>query len=414
MSDNLGTLFPDFNGGEEAEIQIEKITVNKDGKEIVLSLFCDTFMPKTLESLREFLKGEYSGFDVSLEARFPREAFCGEVFDYIVKKVVAKGLPVNGFFNGSKITVEGADINVELTHGGLSVLETMEFERVFSAEVNKCFGFVPKLVFSGVTEMKMEEMKPLSEPSSLKSAAPLDKPKRPKNALSARDMKNKQLLLDNEEYTPVIGKKPSLEAIKPLIDMVGDGGRCTVWGDVFFTETRETRNGNTVYTVAITDYTSSINMKVFDRNNEFKAIGTLAAGETLVVAGEIAHDRYENEFVLNPRDIIKVTKKCKKDTAERKRTELHLHTNMSSMDAIPDAGSVVRRAAAFGHHAVAITDHGVVQAFPDAAAALGDARKLVPDFKIIYGVECYYVDDSVKAVSGLSDLPIEGEIVCFD
>lgn len=414
MAENLSALFPEFTQKEKADAKIEKISVDKDRKEIVLSLFCDSFCPLLPYELSDFLRNEYKGYDVTAEARFPSESFSTDSFEYIVKRINKRGLPVNGFFNGCKLTLNGTALNVELTHGGLQVLEAMEFERVFAAEANRCFGVMPNVTFSGVTETKIEDIKPITEPSSLKAASFKEKPKKPKNALAASDMKCKYLELENEEYSVVIGRKPSLEAVKPLREVVFDGGKCTVWGDVFFTETRETRNGNTVYSVSITDYTSSVNMKVFDRNGDFKALASVTVGDTLVVAGEIAHDRYENEFVMSPRDIIKVTKKTKKDLSERKRTELHLHTNMSSMDALPDAGSVVRRAASFGHHAVAITDHGVVQAFPDAAAALGDARKLVPDFKVIYGVECYYVDDSVKAVKGTFELPIEGEIVCFD
>ncbi len=414
MSESLSALFPEFCNKEKTDAKIEKLSVDKDRKEIVLSLFCDSFCTDLESKLEEYLKSELKDCDVNVEMRFSKESFSSEAFDYIVQRISKKGLPINGFFSGSKVSLNGTEFSVELTHGGRRVLESMEFERVFIQETVRCFGVAPSIEFSGVTEVKIEDIKPITEPSSTKSAVAKEKPKRPKNALAASDLKCRYLELENEEYSVVIGKKPSLEAVKPLKEVVFDGGRCTVWGDVFFTENRETRNGNTVYSVSITDYTSSVNMKVFDRNGDYKALSSVAVGDTLVVAGEIAHDRYENEFVMNPRDIIKVTKKTKKDLSPRKRTELHLHTNMSSMDALPDAGSAVRRAASFGHHAVAITDHGVVQAFPDAAAALSDARKLVPDFKIIYGVECYYVDDSITAVKGRSDIAIDDEIVCFD
>lgn len=418
MAENLKMLFPDFQNGNEVNAKIEKLTVSKDGKEIFLSLFCDKYNSEYLNGFLGFLKNEYNEYDVSLEVFFPREAFCESAFFYVLRRISGKGLPVNGFFNGSKISIDADKIDVELTHGGLKVLENMEFSRIFALEVKKSFGFMPTVSFSGVTEIKMEEMKPITDDaptaSEKSTTAHTEKPQRAKNALTQADVKNKYLDLEDESYTTVLGKKPSLDAIKPLIEVVGDGGKCTVWGDVFFVDTRETRNKNTVYTVSITDYTSSINIKLFDRSNEYKALGSVAAGDTLVVGGEVAHDRYENEFVLTPYNIIKVNKKHKKDLAERKRIELHLHTNMSTMDGIPSAADAVMRAAEYGHEAVAITDHGVVQAFPDAYAAVSNARKLRPDFKVLFGVECYYVDDSTKAVSGYSEVGIDGEIVCFD
>lgn len=102
------------------------------------------------------------------------------------------------------------------------------------------------------------------------------------------------------------------------------------------------------------------------------------------------------------------------DKAEEKRVELHLHTNMSQMDAVTSAGDLVKRAADWGHPAVAITDHGVAQAFPDAMKAADKINKDGEKIKVIYGTEAYFMDDLVESVSGKSEEPLDGTFICFD
>ncbi|MEA4911597.1 MAG: PHP domain-containing protein, partial [Oscillospiraceae bacterium] len=429
MGENLSALWPDFDAGA-VHASAEKLTIDRDGREIRLSLFCDTFSSAFLDQLEAFLTGEYEGFSVTLEPLFAKECFCPDAFQYIVRRLIADGLPVNGFFHGASAECEEDTVTVTLTHGGLSVLEDVGFARAFTAQTRRCFGFAPTIRFTGVTEIKTvskaparapepapigdEDAPPEQDSPPWETAPRVARVPRTKAASKKSSEKSAYLALADDGMTILLGKRPSLNAIRPLEEVVDDGGRCTVWGDVFFFEARETRNGNTIYTVGITDYTSSVNIKQFDRRGDFKKLGELKVGDTVVVAGDIAMDRYENEFVLNPQSIAVVRKATKKDTAPEKRVELHLHTNMSAMDALPTAADVLARAHAYGHRAVAITDHGVAQAFPDAAAALRNIQKEDPDFKVIYGVECYYVDDSARVVSGTADTPLDGEMICFD
>ncbi|MDE7121103.1 MAG: PolC-type DNA polymerase III, partial [Oscillospiraceae bacterium] len=143
-------------------------------------------------------------------------------------------------------------------------------------------------------------------------------------------------------------------------------------------------------------------------------LGELKKGMSILVAGKIKEDPFAKEAVLSPDTIIIRKRKRKQDHAPEKRVELHCHTNMSAMDAVTDVGSLIRRAHDWGHPAIAITDHGVVQAFPDAASAEKSLND--PDFKVIYGCEAYVVNDldPPQILHGTDNRNIQDEIIMFD
>ena len=128
----------------------------------------------------------------------------------------------------------------------------------------------------------------------------------------------------------------------------------------------------------------------------------LKKGSAILTRGEIEYDKYDREIVCRARGIATVELLQVVDQAEEKRVELHLHTNMSSMDGINIMGDLINRAYKWGQPAIAITDHGVAQAFPDAMNAVNKIRKNGGEFKVIYGVEAYFVNDMIPALTGES------------
>ena len=184
-------------------------------------------------------------------------------------------------------------------------------------------------------------------------------------------------------------------------------------GDVFANEVKG--SFRKIYRIAITDKTSSINLKIrpeLDENTE--RWDNIQPGDTLIVKGLCSYDRYENDYVIMPFDVLKVERRGREDHAEQKRIELHLHTKLSSMDAMGDPGAAVRLAARFGHPAIAITDHGVVQGFPEAMLEADNVKKKNPDFKLIYGCEAYFVDDMVDVLYGDGHGSLRGSFISFD
>ncbi len=131
-------------------------------------------------------------------------------------------------------------------------------------------------------------------------------------------------------------------------------------------------------------------------------------------AGDCSYDKYEHDYIVWPYDVLFVERKKREDNAPVKRVELHLHTKLSSMDAFCDPGGIVKLAHRMGHPAIAITDHGVCQGYPEAMLAADAIHKTDPDFKLIYGCEAYFVDDMIPCVYGVKDEPLNGEFCVFD
>jgi DNA polymerase-3 subunit alpha (Gram-positive type) len=201
--------------------------------------------------------------------------------------------------------------------------------------------------------------------------------------------------------------------IRPLDANFFEGESVVVTGRIFRIESRETKNNKLLYSFDIADESSSMTVKFFlTKERQANFADLLTVGAEIKVSGNVQNDKYSNELNimanrLGPADIAR---KRRTDRAPEKRVELHLHTNMSQLDGITPAGDFVARAAAWGHEAIAITDHGVVQAFPDAMAAAKEAG-----IKVIYGIEAYLVDDlDVSIVTRPGEARLADDFVVFD
>ena len=206
--------------------------------------------------------------------------------------------------------------------------------------------------------------------------------------------------------------KPFTGKVTPIRELNIKMGNAIVEGRVFKAECYETRRkGMWTLNFNITDEHGSVAVRKAMDEKEAKVLGgAVSDGMWLRIQGKVELTYDGRDIVLRPVNIMKAAHPGRQDNAPEKRVELHLHTQMSSMDALTDVGKVVTQAAAWGHPAIAITDHGTVQAFPKAR----DAAK--GKIKILYGVEGYYVNnlDDRIAVHGAQDQDFDDEIVCFD
>ncbi|PWK12673.1 PolC-type DNA polymerase III [Tumebacillus permanentifrigoris] len=207
---------------------------------------------------------------------------------------------------------------------------------------------------------------------------------------------------------------PIDEPPTPLKQIQDEMRRVAVEGRIFGVETRELASGRTLFTFNVTDNTDSISCKTFAKGDkQVDVLNLLKDGMQLKVRGTVQFDTFAKELVLMIQDLVEVPKPSRKDTAEVKRVELHLHTPMSSLDGVAPVKDLIGQAAKWGHTAIAITDHGVVQSFPEAYSL---AKK--NNMKALLGLEAYVVDDGVPVVHQLNgrDMSIDEhtEWVVFD
>lgn len=372
---------------------------------------------------------------VEIKVHYPAELLGEEAFLLIIDYLKAANVPVNGFFRRAVITYENERFTVKLPEGIAAFLEPLALPGKIAAQADELFGVRPQVSFVPVPDY---ELKPVEEPAPVMEEAP-EVPPPPEEAppweeapippaetestpaakvpAKPRAPKKEKANTPYDEAT----KKPvgNYRAIKgtpvPIGTLGLDSGSAVIWGDIFSVDCRDTRDKNHfIMSIAITDYTGSINLKIFDELSLKPKLGDLKPGMTVLVQGDISYDKYDRDMVMRPRHINTVKKNVLTDDAPVKRVELHLHTTMSAMDGVSTAEDLVKRAHSWGHPAVAVTDHGVVQAFPEVMNTVEKIRKDDPDFKAIYGVEGYFINDMLPAVKGRTDAPINGRYIIFD
>ena len=209
----------------------------------------------------------------------------------------------------------------------------------------------------------------------------------------------------------ILGKEISGDIVK-IRDTRTEGEKVTIEGSIFNTEKREIKGGRYIVSFDITDFTDSTTVKFFTSQKEFdgEMESFFKDGKYLKVRGEVQYDKYAKEINIMAKDIMIGNEPPKRmDNAPEKRVELHLHTQMSRMDGITPAKEYIKRALSWGHKAIAITDHGVVQAFPEAMENSNEK-----DIKVIYGVEAYLIDDLGSAVMCPKGQLLDSEFTVFD
>ena len=218
-----------------------------------------------------------------------------------------------------------------------------------------------------------------------------------------------------EEDTPLIlGMTPVInEPLVKISELGVDDGKVSIEGEVIDMEDRELKSGKTLLSFDIYDGTSSMTCKAFlNKDNSKKVIKRIKNSKGLKIAGTAQMDSFSNELTIMANTIVEtegMKKQIRQDNAEIKRVELHMHTQMSQMDAMTSATDLIKRAMKWGMKSIAITDHGVVQAFPEAHKLLGVDN---PDMKVIYGVEAYLAPDNTRSIYNGKGQDIENATYC--
>lgn len=416
--------------------ELTQLNINKQARLITLAVKFNGLVERNTLFDTEKLITKTLAYHTVIKPHFPTELFSADYFPQLYAAVRRDIPSINGTLNNAEVRFENNTLTINLLNGGKTLLDSKGFDKALIKLVSEEFNLYISINYTGTFEVEenSEEYKAAIQDAQEKinrenlqkaaefyqeevETAEKRKEKHAENTtveIEVREGKFATPQIIQSSIRPLYGRSIRGKMI-PISSISGDSGRIVVWGDVFDIEKKVTKSGDkNIFTIDITDYTGSTTAKVFNSIKESAVIDNIKKGDTIVVQGDVEYDKYAGELVVNARSIGTAQKVKVVDNAEKKRVELHMHTNMSQMDAVTSAGDLVNRAYQWGHKAVAITDHGVAQAFPDAMKAADKINKDEEKIKIIYGVEAYFMDDLVESVKGDADTGFDGTFICFD
>lgn len=403
-------MFQNYRPTEDVAALLRDVLV--DGAEIDTETRCVSvrihsprYLSKsTLDAVSAGIAEAYGIRRAEILPRFPAETFSELDLTELQEVMISRYPPAISILAGCRWERDGTNLRLCLRANGVADLQdALRHAEAYAAER---FSVRPEIRAIAGSEAEGREL--FDQTRILREAALRDIP--PVTVKETEKPKTGDMIFG----------KPFRGEPVPMKDLELDMGKAVVEGEVFAVNHRELKKTHAwVVSFDLTDYTDSVRVSQYMKDDEAKPIlSGVKAGMWVRVSGRMAYDRYENEQVLQPSAIRKAERPGREDTAEEKRVELHLHTRMSSMDALTDTKSVVKQAARWGHPAIAITDHGVAQSFPDAMYAAMGAKVAGTDqpIKILYGCEVYYYNDVDErtAVHGSGEVSFDDEFVAFD
>ncbi len=369
--------------------------------------------------------------------QYPRECFSEAYLPQAITELQRTGAVSQGFFKDYRARVDGNRITIEIgfSNGGIELLYQADTHEVLQNILRSEFGLTFEVTirqedgyvfdYAGYEQEQKKALLDIAADSFSATTVEINEPPQPelKRVISLMGdgitsaavqpdgtVKVGNLTFDVSSPEPLYGQTFEIDPA-PLRNLTTPIRRVCVLGIAYALESKETRRGDKVIlNFAITDDDASIYCKTVLPTDEAKPLLGIKDGTAVAVIGSVRTDKFDNELALSPIAVMKVKQVKRMDNAPEKRVELHLHTQMSAMDALIPPDVAVKTAHEWGHRAIAITDHGNVQGYQEAM--------LVADktgMKVLYGLEAYFVDDTARAVYGNADASFaESEFVVFD
>ena len=411
----LLNMFPDYVPPEElqralSQAAIVAADIDPETRGVFVAVHSDTYIPQRFfDTAGSDISKLYGLKKLEIAATFPEsQLHCMEP-EELMWLFVGRDSMTRGTLAGAKWIWEGTELHIQLRANGKKALEELvpqvqtvlreRFACPVTILVHAGEDLSGQALFDAMESMRGSMLE------SLPTVAPHQEQKEKPQTAAGDTFYGKPF-----KGTPV-----------PMRDLNMDMGTIIVEGRVFAVDHKELKKRNAwVVKFDITDNTNSIRVTKFMEAGEAKPIlDNVNVGSVLRIQGKLIEDRFENEMVLKPYAMCPGSMPKRKDTAPgEKRVELHLHTTMSNMDALTSTADAVKQAAAWGHRAIAITDHGVAQSFPDAMKAASKAKVAGTNenIKILYGCEGYYVNDVDDriVVHGSQEMDFDQEYAAFD
>ncbi|NLE12485.1 MAG: PolC-type DNA polymerase III [Clostridiales bacterium] len=425
---------------------------DKERRILEIRVCFDCLIPKCeLHALEECIREAYGLNAAKLLPSYPAELFDGSYIPELILELESIGLVARGFFDRYDAELKGdlLRIGVDFDSGGMELLRGGQTAEILSNIIRSEFGLSVRVEIydSGRSEERYnvflarrnEQIADISREMAEEDARNRE---RSQKADEDRKAEEEKLALPRVEslYEKTAGVESldddcysagflrfnvsepeliygNLPAIVPTaIRSLNEPKRNVVClGVTFGMESKLNRRGDKlIITFGVTDEEASITAKMVGDPEKLQVVADIKDGTPVAIRGNVKFDTFDNELTLTPTDIVKVKKLERMDNSEEKRVELHLHTTLSAMDATINPAELVRTVKRWGHKAVAVTDHGNVQVFPEILEA-AEAEGV----KVIYGMEAYFVDDTARAVYGMSDetaavTGFDSPVVVFD
>jgi DNA polymerase-3 subunit alpha (Gram-positive type) len=413
-------LFPGYEPPEELQDAVRQLAVaraeiDRDARSIALELESGVYLrEEALDAVRGELERRYGLRRLELRLRYPETLLPQMDFRDLARVFIRAFSPSAAILAGARWEVGDETVTIHLQANGKDNI--LQHAKKAESYIEEHFGCRRTIVVEAHSALEGREL--FKETERIRREA-IEKGPAPVSVSAAAAVKKSGGGSAAPGGDWIYGH-PFHGAVTPIKELTLDMFRVVIEGKIFAVDHRELKKRNAwVIQFDVTDYTSSVRVSQFMEADKAKPIlSGIEAGMWVRIQGKMTFDRYENETVMQPNAILRLPTPTRKDTAPDKRVELHLHTTMSSMDALTDTAAAVKQAAAWGHRAIAITDHGCAQSFPDAMKAASKAKVAGTDqnIQILYGCEGYYVNDVDDriVVHGPNDAGFDDEYVAFD
>ena len=457
-------VFPTLNVTENLRgllemVQVERVSINRDRTRISVYIESPRLMPRqNIEKMEEGIRSQlfpqknvqiriYEKFRLS--GQYTPEKLLKVYRTSILHELRQASILMYQMFRKAQITFPEENLML-LTAEDREIIrdKAPELARILEKIFTERCGLPTEVQFDWIPPVEKEEEEEVLSPVIMKTeeealpAAAEDAPPQPEPAPEKKEGAAKQEKESGKEKKPQAApqkngwkngkgkgsfRKPYVRSENadvlygrdfnddpmPINELDGHLGMVTIRGKIIFTETMTLRSGSTLFMANITDFTDTIRVKMFaDEESTPDVKAALSEGQFVLIKGVANNDKFDGELTISS---VSGVKKCgdfrirREDHSPVKRVELHCHTKMSDMDGVSDVGAILKRADSWGMDALAVTDHGCVQAFPDALHT-----KLSPDFKVIYGMEGYLVNDIEELVVNGRGQDLDCTCVVFD
>ena len=410
--DNIKAYFSDA--------YVEKLSVSKSTKILQADVSSKSLIPNRYKALMEkdIFDAVSVAQQVKLNIRYDIEDKSPKnVFDFIwndAVSVLSEESPVCGcVFDDCEIEEDDGKIVIYTGHNSAFYLYKKGVDKYLTDRIRDEFGVNVPVAFKNkkVTEEEQQDYKKKHENYERQLIESIMTEKA--TAETAKETAKAEEVKAGIENGIIMGKDPIKDEPIKIKNTRTEGEKVVIQGEIFNIEEREIKGDRYIVSFDITDGSDSTTVKFFTDKSAYDCDGGIKSalkGAYVKVKGEVQYDKYAKEIVIMSRNIVKADRPpARMDTSEEKRVELHLHTTMSTMDAVTGMKEYVKRAAKWGHKAIAVTDHGVVQAYPEAMDA-AEANNI----KVIYGVEAYLIDDLGEVVTNPKGQSFDDEYVVFD